>query len=45
MTLKNDTWKSPEFLVGLNTKFVKYNGGSSTRKEQNVIVIGNIMYF
>lgn len=56
---KNDTWNSPEGLVGLDTRFVKYNGGCSTRqvqwlnqelaearrKEQNVIVIGNLLPF
>lgn len=31
---KNDTWNSPEGLVGLDTRFVKYNGGCSTRQIQ-----------
>lgn len=31
---KNDTWNSPEGLVGLDTRFVKYNGGCSMRQVQ-----------
>ncbi|XP_061175225.1 manganese-dependent ADP-ribose/CDP-alcohol diphosphatase-like [Saccostrea echinata] len=31
---QNDTWNSPEGLVGLEKRFVKYNGGCSTRQIQ-----------